>query len=136
MGSRLKDRLAATGVAGVTWAAPIGFAVGIDHVLHLGCPMRAATGLDCPACGATRAVLNLGQGRLLDALHYNALLICLGLPLVAAITLSKLNGEGSRYLPNWVQQHLGRYVWTTVVVWTVLRNLPTFHALNTGWRAS
>jgi hypothetical protein len=46
------------------------------------CPVRLLTGLDCPGCGTLRAVNDLGHGRLLDALHSNALFVGL-LPVLA-----------------------------------------------------
>ncbi len=38
------------------------------------CAFRLLTGVPCPTCGATRAVLAAGQTRFLDALLYNPLL--------------------------------------------------------------
>lgn len=51
------------------------------------CPLHAATGLSCPLCGSLRAVDEIAHGRVVAALHYNALLVAtavvLGLGFVA-----------------------------------------------------
>lgn len=47
------------------------------------CMMYQWTGLHCPGCGGTRAVHELSQGRLLDAIRMNALVI-LFLPFLMA----------------------------------------------------
>lgn len=39
------------------------------------CPFYALTGLWCPGCGGLRAVHNLTDGRLLDAVHSNVLVL-------------------------------------------------------------
>ncbi|MBB4035519.1 hypothetical protein GGR21_001412 [Dysgonomonas hofstadii] len=43
------------------------------------CSFHEFTGLHCPGCGGQRAFFALLHGHILDALHYNALLI-IGLP--------------------------------------------------------
>ena len=48
----------------------------------LPCLFRAATGLDCPLCGATRATLRLLRGDVAGALDFNALWV-LSIPLLA-----------------------------------------------------
>ena len=40
-----------------------------------GCPFRAATGLDCPGCGATRAMYALLSGDPLTAANHNVMLL-------------------------------------------------------------
>lgn len=37
----------------------------------IGCPMKALTGFDCPACGMQRAVLELLRGDLVESLNYH-----------------------------------------------------------------
>jgi hypothetical protein len=69
--------MAASGLALHLW--------GVDFLEHLPghpiCPFKAVTSLPCPGCGMTRAVLALGQGRVLAAVGFNPLV----LPLVAAM---------------------------------------------------
>ena len=47
------------------------------------CPIFRYLHVVCPGCGATRALAALLQGRVADALHYNALVVFL-LPLLVA----------------------------------------------------
>lgn len=39
------------------------------------CPLREVTGLPCPTCGGTHAAVDLVQGRWLDALRANPLVV-------------------------------------------------------------
>lgn len=41
------------------------------------CPIREFLGIDCPGCGATRALAALLHGRIVEALHFNALFVLL-----------------------------------------------------------
>jgi hypothetical protein len=50
------------------------------------CPVRQYLHIDCPGCGATRALAALLRGQLLDALRLNALFVLL-LPFGLAIGL-------------------------------------------------
>jgi hypothetical protein len=89
------------------------------------CPFYALTGWWCPGCGGLRAMHNLTEGRILDAVHSNAFL----LPLVLGFTL---------WWGDWmVRRRRGRpgrsftmsrttlaIVLTLLAVFTVLRNTP------------
>lgn len=50
------------------------------------CPLRALTGIPCPLCGTTTAVVRLGQGRVASALAANPVTL-LGLALLALAPL-------------------------------------------------
>jgi len=79
------------------------------------CWLYQTTGLQCPGCGATRAVHALLNGRFVEAFHLNALVVA-GLPLALWMTLRALWGWGSgRWWPNpltrpWVLALLGGLV--------------------------
>ena len=96
------------------------------------CPFRLATGLDCPLCGATRAVHSFATGHPLRAMDHN-LLITIAIPLLViglvAAAVAARRGRPVR-LPA-----MPRSVWVglTVVVgvFWLLRNLPAF-----GWLGS
>ena len=90
------------------------------------CTFHTLTGLDCPGCGATRATHELLHGRLLAALHYNALWI-FSLPLTAYLVISEMRVLAChRPLPG----DLPRRVWfwlaitTVAIIFFVVRNLP------------
>lgn len=57
-------------VALMTGLILVAYAAGI--VL---CPLKRLTGIPCPTCGATRAVLTLVQGQFVGALQINPLVI-------------------------------------------------------------
>jgi len=90
------------------------------------CGLYRTTGFYCPGCGATRATHELLHGRLLAALHENALWV-LGLPLVVYAAASEVCRQcWGRALPGdlthngWVILGAG----ILVVLFGVLRNLP------------
>jgi hypothetical protein len=63
------------------------------------CPIQAATGVACPGCGATRAVMQLGQFNFERAFNYNQL-VFIALPLLVLIYLAsrKLNKNSQTIL--------------------------------------
>lgn len=59
----------------------------------LACPLRATTGLPCPTCGMTRAVVAAVHGDLLGSLRYNPaglLLLVLVVAVVARPALTRI----------------------------------------------
>lgn len=94
------------------------------------CLFHRLTGLNCPGCGGTRSAYALLHGNLALALKDNALLILL-LPIIA------LRGAwlmGKRHLGKPTGQFLpAKALWgllAVTVIFTVLRNLPTFSFLS------
>ncbi|MFT3830346.1 MAG: DUF2752 domain-containing protein [Opitutaceae bacterium] len=87
------------------------------------CPWRALTGLYCPGCGSTRALLALAHGDLPRAFTQNPLLV-LSLPLLlgwAAFALVRAwRGQPPAALPR----HSATITLVVVVLYFVLRNLP------------
>ncbi len=98
------------------------------------CPTKLLTGLDCPMCGATRAVHSLLRADLRGAMDHNLIFVLL-LPFIAyafvAWTATRL-GHPMKPIPmssKWVNIPLA----VVLVVFTVVRNLhgPT-HWLNSA----
>jgi hypothetical protein len=124
--------VAATGAA---LAAACAYVAAVDpntSTLFPQCPLHAATGLDCPGCGATRATHALLHGDLTGALDHNALFV-LALPLILLAMV------------NWFLRAAGRDVrpirWSNWMTWVALvavlgfflvRNLPGFSYLRAG----
>lgn len=94
------------------------------------CPVHALTGLDCPGCGATRAVHALLSGDPVLALHSNALIV-LALPVACALyvrwIVDRVRGR-ERIIdpPKGMLVGLG----ALVVVFTIARNLPGMELLS------
>jgi hypothetical protein len=51
--------------------------------LYPACPIRQYFGIDCPGCGATRALAALFHGRIIEAMRLNAMFVLL-LPVALA----------------------------------------------------
>jgi len=86
------------------------------------CIFHQMTGLDCPGCGAQRALHQLLHGNLLAALRLNAMFV-LSLPIFAMLgprLISRtLKGQPMGIHPRWY--------WFYLVAWVVfgfLRDLP------------
>ena len=94
------------------------------------CLFHKTTGLNCPGCGATRALFALLHGNLLRALHDNALFV---FSLAMLMLWSAWFGwRKFRHQP--AQFNLPpKFLWTFLavsIVFTVLRNLPAFAFLS------
>lgn len=86
------------------------------------CMFHQLTGLDCPGCGAQRALHQLLHGNLVAAFRLNAMFV-LSLPLLAWF--------GPRFITRmWRREPLSirtRWLWVYFAAWIlfgVLRNLP------------
>lgn len=89
------------------------------------CPLHAATGLWCPACGGLRATYDLAHLHLAAAWGENALWVAVA-PLVVlgwlVTVVRRARGLPVRPLPVWA----GAAGLAVVVAFGVLRNLPAF----------
>lgn len=84
-------------LAHLSLAAVLSFAVVASAVLYRFppeaysfyplCPIREYLHLQCPGCGATRALAALAHGHFVEAIHWNALIIGLVLPVAAGYGL-------------------------------------------------
>lgn len=95
--NRLYAGVAALGVAGGAWLLCAGAAGSAGTV----CPFKLATGFACPACGSTRAVLALFEGK--DPLQYNPVgLVTLAVGAIALMLMMRDLATGSdRLLRVW-----------------------------------
>ena len=90
-----------------------------------GCTFHKLTGLNCPGCGGLRATHHLMHGRIVTALHHNALVV-LGAP-AAAVWAGLWLWRRWRGIPPKLQGLSPRWLWwlfAGMVAFTVLRNLP------------
>jgi len=89
------------------------------------CPIRQYFGIDCPGCGATRALAALLRGHLFDALRLNAFFVLL-LPfaLAGAIESYRRALRPGRF--RWPQPPAPAIYATlaAAAIFTVARNLP------------
>jgi hypothetical protein len=112
---RARDvRLAAGGmlvVAAVWSASPVHPPVA--------CPLRASTGIPCPLCGVTRAVVAAVHGDVVASLRYNPIGVVVVLLAVAVLVrpavLARLRA------PVWAVAALAGGLWAYNVAWN-----PTF----------
>jgi hypothetical protein len=82
-----------------------------QYAFYPTCPILRSTHLYCPGCGATRALAALLHGRIIEALHYNPLMVAL-LPLFA----------GYFAITYWNAMRYKRFVWPQLPI-PVLENL-------------
>ncbi|MCF6390582.1 DUF2752 domain-containing protein [Mycobacterium sp. MBM] len=93
--------------------------------LFPGCPFKALTGLDCPACGGLRMTHDLLNGDLAAAVVDNVFLL-VGLPALAVWLVVRWR-RGLTLMPVAATVT----VLVTAVAWTVVRNWPGFPLVPT-----
>jgi hypothetical protein len=85
------------------------------------CLLHATTGMHCPGCGSTRAVLALLEGEWVRAARNNVLLAC-AFPFLVGWGVLRLTGRTLRPAKPWFIIALAGLV----VTYWILRNLPAF----------
>ncbi len=96
------------------------------------CLFFQATGLLCPACGGTRAMLHLLNGRLLLALESNVLAVLIlpaisyGVIIVFRLAFDrKFTPADIKIAPFWLWSFLA-----AVILFWIIRNIPYFSFLG------
>ena len=89
------------------------------------CMMYQWTGLHCPGCGGTRAVHELSQGRLQDAIRMNALVILFLPILMAALVWQYFTHDQKKPFFQLVTGPKSAWAIAILVIgFGVLRNIP------------
>ena len=70
----------------------------VFHLTGIGCPIRFLTGISCPGCGMTRAVLFFLQFRFADAFHYHPLVFLLPVGILIFLLKRHIPGRIYRFL--------------------------------------
>lgn len=118
--------LIGAGVAGAGALAYIGLAdPHRPGFLFPGCPFKALTGLDCPACGGLRMTHDLLNGDLAAAVIDNVFLL-VALPALAVWLVLRWR-RGLTLMP----MAATLTVVVAAVAWTVVRNWPGFPLVPT-----
>ncbi|WP_298179379.1 DUF2752 domain-containing protein [Saccharomonospora sp.] len=111
----------------VVFSAVVAVALGTG-ALAIPCWFQAATGLDCPFCGGSRALGALLEGDLAGALDHNLFAVVVLLPLVAVVLVALARWEAGRAASWWPRGAPGRWSAVVLVVllfmWWVVRVLP------------
>jgi hypothetical protein len=89
------------------------------------CPIHELLHLQCPGCGATRALAALLHGHFIEAMNFNALVTLL-LPFAAAYGILCYSRLLQRRLLRWPQPPpaILYAAFILATVFTVIRNLP------------
>ncbi len=109
----------------------VGVATGValgTGVLRIPCWFLAATGLNCPFCGGSRAVGALLDVDLSAALGYNAFAVAVVVPVVLVVLVALGRWETGRAATWWPTGRRGRLLAVSLGVltvgWWVVRNIP------------
>ena len=125
-GATARAGLIGTGVALAGALAYIGLAdPHRPGSLFPGCPFKALTGLDCPACGGLRMTHDLLNGDLAAAVVDNVFLL-VALPALAVWLVVRWR-RGLALMPTAATVT----VVVAAVAWTVMRNWPGFPLVPT-----
>jgi len=119
------------GAAALGIGATVFFFNPTTHAFYPGCRFHQWTGLNCPGCGATRALYALLHGNFSTAFRDNALFV-FGL---AALTIRGVwrAQEFLRGRPATGEFFPAKFLWPlglVAVIFTLLRNLPPFSFLS------
>lgn len=104
------------------YATGVGLATGASP-----CPFYALTGMPCPGCGGTRALMALGQGEVLTALSYNG--FGLVVFFAAALLWIRWTYRRARGQAVPIASFSRTFAWAffaATALWTVLRWTPLY----------
>jgi hypothetical protein len=125
------QRLAAAicGVMALGIGATLFFFNPSQYHIYPVCEFHQLTGLNCPGCGATRALYALLHGDVATALHDNALLLLLMVAGAGRGLWLAWESYRGRTMGDFFPQHSLWVLLVVTVVFGVVRNLPWFSFL-------
>ncbi|WP_239476914.1 DUF2752 domain-containing protein [Nocardia arizonensis] len=89
------------------------------------CPVYALTGMYCPGCGGMRAVHNLTDGRIVDALHSNLIAVPLLFGLAFWVGAWGVRAwRGQRLVLPKIERTTMWLLFGLIAVYSVVRNTP------------
>jgi hypothetical protein len=88
------------------------------------CPLKAATDLDCPACGSLRAVHSLCRLDLAGAIDHNLLFVAAVPFILAAYAIWLGKSLGLRVPQVTLPRNIGPVLIFLAITFAVVRNLP------------
>jgi hypothetical protein len=86
------------------------------------CPIKAVTGLDCPACGSSRCLLALSRGDFVSAVDQNLLFVVMAFSLLVGTTMLGL--LGNRFLIDGFLYRTLSVLAVLAISFSVVRNTP------------
>jgi len=102
------------------------------------CPLKALTGLDCPACGGLRCVHALTTGDVVGAMNQNLMAVIV-LPIFAALGVVWLYRRWMGIEPEptarsiAVQKYTVTAFFVAMIIFTIVRNIPGIPFIHSGW---
>ncbi len=87
------------------------------------CLFREITGLKCPGCGSQRAIHALLNGNIVQAWHYNAMLLLLT-PFLVLLVVSEILRKRHHALYEYLNSaKISISLIVIILLWVVLRNI-------------
>ncbi len=91
------------------------------------CPLYATTGIYCPGCGSQRAVHNLLNFSLIEAIRYNSLLILSMIILGYHFSIIIINKVFKKHIYNYIYHpKTPIIILVIVIIFWILRNIPVY----------
>ena len=101
---------------------------GLYVKIPIPCVFNQITGLYCPTCGGTRAVIHLMHGDITDALKSNAFITLSAIPLLFVFTVMWLGVILNRkewFIPNTAMVKFFCVFAMLYIIFGIVRNIPT-----------
>ena len=127
----LKLILALTGLAILTITIFLFYYLNKNYNVSLFCLIYEVTGLYCPGCGMTRAVISLLNLDFYQAFRYNIFAIFL-LPLLTVYFFSEVYCwifEKENILFSKIPEWFWVFIFISMIIFGILRNFPVFSFL-------